>query len=138
MALVYSVLQRRPGNTCRRAGPTDRPSHPMDLIYLLLLPFAGSLVAALLPTHARNAAAGWAALVGAAALVWVATRYPALQGGAVLRQELHWLPSAGIDFSLRMDGFAWMFALLVTGIGTLVAMYERYNMSREDTVQRIF
>ena len=110
----------------------------MDLIYLLLLPFAGSLVAALLPTHARNAAAGWAALVGAAALVWVATRYPALQGGAVLRQELRWLPSAGIDFSLRMDGFAWMFALLVTGIGTLVALYARYYMSREDPVPRFF
>ena len=110
----------------------------MDLIYLLLLPFAGSLVAALLPTHARNAAAGWAALVGAAALVWVATRYPALQGGAVLRQELRWLPSADIDFSLRMDGFAWMFALLVTGIGTLVALYARYYMSREDPVPRFF
>ena len=29
----------------------------MDLVYLLLLPFAGSLVAALMPTHARTAAA---------------------------------------------------------------------------------
>ena len=110
----------------------------MDLIYLLLLPFAGTLGAALLPTHARNAAAGWAALVGAAALVWVATRYPALQGGAVLRQELRWLPSADIDFSLRMDGFAWMFAMLVTGIGTLVALYARYYMSRDDPVPRFF
>ena len=33
----------------------------MDLVYLLLLPFAGSLLAALMPTHARTAAAGWAA-----------------------------------------------------------------------------
>ncbi|HON29764.1 MAG TPA: proton-conducting transporter membrane subunit, partial [Ottowia sp.] len=110
----------------------------MDLVYLLLLPFAGSLVAALLPTHARNAAAAWAALVGAAALAWVATRYPLLQGGAVLRQDLRWLPSAGIDFSVRMDGFAWMFALLVTGIGTLVALYARYYMSRDDPVPRFF
>ena len=110
----------------------------MDLVYLLLLPFAGSLVAALLPTHARNAAAAWAALVGAAALAWVATRYPLLRGGAVLRQDLRWLPSAGIDFSVRMDGFAWMFALLVTGIGTLVALYARYYMSRDDPVPRFF
>ena len=110
----------------------------MDLVSLLLLPFAGSLAAALLPTHARNAAAGWAALVSGAALTWVATRYPALQAGAVLREDYRWIPSAGIDFSVRMDGFAWMFAMLVTGIGTLVALYARYYMSKDDPVPRFF
>ncbi|MFD1711567.1 monovalent cation/H+ antiporter subunit A [Ottowia sp. GY511] len=110
----------------------------MDLVYLLLLPFAGSLVAALMPTHARTAAAVWAALVGLAALVWVAWQYPALQGGAVLREEYRWIPSAGINFVVRMDGFAWMFALLVTGIGTLVAVYARYYMSKNDPVPRFF
>ncbi len=110
----------------------------MDLVYLLLLPFAGSLVAALMPTHARTAAAVWAALVGAAALVWVAWQYPALAGGQVLREEYRWIPSAGINFVVRMDGFAWMFAMLVTGIGTLVAVYARYYMSKNDPVPRFF
>ena len=110
----------------------------MDLVYLLLLPFAGSLVAALMPTHARTAAAVWAALVGAAALAWVAWQYPALAGGQVLREEYRWIPSAGINFVVRMDGFAWMFAMLVTGIGTLVAVYARYYMSKNDPVPRFF
>ncbi len=110
----------------------------MDLVYLLLLPFAGSLVAALMPTHARTAAAGWAALVSAAALVWVALLFPTLQAGTVLREEYRWIPSAGIHFAVRMDGFAWMFAMLVTGIGTLVAVYARYYMSKNDPVPRFF
>lgn len=110
----------------------------MDLVYLLLLPFAGSLVAALMPTHARTAAAVWAALVGLAAAVWVALLFPQLQGDAVLREEYRWIPSAGINLVVRMDGFAWMFAMLVTGIGTLVALYARYYMSKDDPVPRFF
>ena len=110
----------------------------MDLVYLLLLPFAGSLLAALMPTHARTAAAGWAALVSLAALVWVALLFPTLQTGQVLHEEYRWIPSAGIYFSVRMDGFAWMFAMLVTGIGLLVALYARYYMSKNDPVPRFF
>ena len=110
----------------------------MDLVYLLLLPFAGSLVAALMPTHARTAAATWAALVAAAGLVWVALLFPQLRAGEVLREEYRWIPSAGINFVIRMDGFAWMFAMLVMGIGTLVALYARYYMSKNDPVPRFF
>jgi len=110
----------------------------MDLVYLLLLPFAGSLLAALMPTHARTAAAGWAALVSLAALVWVALLFPTQQTGQVLHEEYRWIPSAGINFSVRMDGFAWMFAMLVTGIGLLVALYARYYMSKNDPVPRFF
>src|SRR3546814_6904381 len=37
-----------------------------------------------------------------------------------------------------MDGLAWMFALLVTGIGLLVMIYARYYMSPDDPVVRFF
>ncbi|MCL1961664.1 MAG: monovalent cation/H+ antiporter subunit A [Desulfovibrionaceae bacterium] len=110
----------------------------MTLMLLLLLPFAGSLVAALLPTHARNAAASLSALVALAGVVMVALLYPALQGGAALRQEVAWIASAGFNLVLRMDGLAWMFALLVLGIGLLVAVYARYYMAKDDPVPRFF
>ena len=110
----------------------------MDLVFLLLLPFAGALVAALLPTHARTTAATWAAVVSGAGLAWVLWLMPALQAGTVLREEYRWIPSAGINLVVRMDGLAWMFALLVTGIGLLVAVYARYYMSQGDPVPRFF
>ena len=111
---------------------------PDSLLLLVALPFAGSLVAALLPAHARNAAASWAALVAGAALAQVVALFPAVQGGGVVQERLAWLPSAGLDFVVRVDGFAWLFALLVTGLGTLVAIYARYYMSPEDPVARFF
>jgi multicomponent K+:H+ antiporter subunit A len=37
-----------------------------------------------------------------------------------------------------MDGFAWVMAALVTGIGFLVVLYSRYYMSPADSVPRFF
>jgi multicomponent K+:H+ antiporter subunit A len=43
----------------------------MPLVVLLLLPFFGSVLTALLPTRARTALAGCAGLVSAVAALWV-------------------------------------------------------------------
>ncbi|WP_397452294.1 monovalent cation/H+ antiporter subunit A [Pseudomonas sp. NA-150] len=110
----------------------------MSLIVLLLLPFIGSCLAALLPHNARNAEsilAGVLSLVGA---IQVALWYPQIADGGVIRQEFYWLPSLGLNFVLRMDGFAWLFSMLVLGIGTLVSLYARYYMSPDDPVPRFF
>src|SRR5690606_9728425 len=40
--------------------------------------------------------------------------------------------------SLRLDGFAWLFVAMVTGIGLLVVLYARYYMSPADPVPRFF
>ena len=37
-----------------------------------------------------------------------------------------------------MDGFAWIFCMLVLGIGALVVLYARYYMSPQDPVPRFF
>jgi len=110
----------------------------MSLFTLLAIPFVGSAVAALLPTHARNTAALWSALVALATLVQVVLLFGDVQQGAVMRQSVGWMPTAGLEFVVRVDGFAWMFALLVTGIGFLVAIYARYYMSPGDPVPRFF
>src|SRR5687768_8127936 len=108
------------------------------LSIVLALPFAGSVAAALLPANARNAEAWLAGAVALAAHALAWSFYPEMSNGQVLRQEFSWLPALGLAFSLRLDGFAWMFTLLVTGIGFLVVLYARYYMSPEDPVPRFF
>ena len=111
-----------------------------DLILLatVALPYAGALAAGLLPTHARDAAALLAGAVALACLVLVWAAYPTVAEGGVARAEVAWMPGLGLDFVLRMDGLAWVFAGLVTGIGVLVVLYARYYMSPEDPVPRFF
>ncbi len=110
----------------------------MSLLLLLLIPFLGCLVAALLPTAARNLESLWSAAVALAIAVPLALLYPDVASGGVVSERLAWLPSLGIDIVVRLDGFAWMFAMLVSGMGLLVIVYARYYLSPEDPAARFY
>ena len=110
----------------------------MPLVSFILLPFLGSLLAALLPANARNTESTLAGLIALTCAVQVALLFPEVAEGGVLRQDIAWLPALGLNLVVRMDGFAWMFCMLVLGIGSLVVLYARYYMSPADPVPRFF
>ena len=110
----------------------------MPLVTLILLPFIGSLLAAVLPANARNTESTLAGLIALFCTVQAALYFPEIADGTVLRQEIAWLPALGLNLIIRMDGFAWMFCMLVLGIGALVVLYARYYMSPADPVPRFF
>ena len=109
------------------------------LLLLLVLPFAGSLaIASLLRTAARTLPSWLAGGVALLATILTASYYPSVTNGKVVRYEIAWLPELGLNFTLRLDGFAWLFTMLVTAIGFLVVLYARYYMSAEDPIPRFF
>jgi multicomponent K+:H+ antiporter subunit A len=110
----------------------------MTLGWIILLPFLGSICAALLPSNARNVEAWLAGAVSLASVILIASLYPQVVDGGVVRATIAWVPQLGLDVQLRIDGYAWMFAILVTGIGSLVVLYARYYMSPADPVPRFF
>ena len=110
----------------------------MPLVLLVALPFIASVLAALLPANARNRESTLAGLVALGCAVQVAWLFPQLVDGNVLREEFTWLPSLGLNLVFRLDGFAWLFCMLVLGIGALVVLYARYYMSASDPVPRFF
>jgi len=110
----------------------------MSLLLLVLLPFIGSAVAAVLPTNARNLESLWAGFIALSVAVPLALLYPSIAAGQVLTGRLSWLPSLGIDIVVRLDGFAWMFAMLVSGMGLLVIVYARYYLSPQDPAARFY
>jgi multicomponent K+:H+ antiporter subunit A len=110
----------------------------MTLTLILLLPFLGSVCAAVLPSNARNAEAWLAGAFALASTALLIALYPQVENGGVVRASLPWLPQLGLALQLRMDGYAWMFAMLITGIGALVVFYARYYLSPADPVPRFF
>ena len=110
----------------------------MSLLLILLLPFVGSAIAALLPTNARNLESSWAALVALAVALPLALLYPQVADGGIVSERVAWLPSLGLDIVVRLDGFAWMFAMLVSGMGLLVVIYARYYLSPDDPAARFY
>ena len=113
-------------------------SDGMLLVLLLSLPFAGSVFAGFLPTHARNAAVALAGGIAVATTALTVLLYKATVNGGYARTNFAWIPSLGLDFTIRIDGIAWLFCLLICGIGALIVLYARYYMSAEDPVPRFF
>ena len=110
----------------------------MFLLAVLVLPFAGSFIAALLRVNARNAEAWLAGAVALTAFCLIGAAYPNVTNGGVVGWRTDWVAELGLAFVLRLDGFAWAFAMLITGIGFLVVLYARYYMSPGDPVPRFF
>lgn len=84
----------------------------MQLVFLVVFPFVASVLAALMPTNARNRESTLAGLTALGCAAQVAWFFPKVKRGDVLRQEIGWLPSLGLDLSFRM-------ALTVTGVSGL-------------------
>jgi multicomponent K+:H+ antiporter subunit A len=108
------------------------------LLLLALLPWLGALLVAGLPATARRAAAGLAGAVALAALALVMSLASAVFAGQVPRWSVAWLPALGLDLGLRLDGLAWLFALLITAIGSLVVLYAAWYLDPRDPARRFF
>jgi multicomponent Na+:H+ antiporter subunit A len=79
------------------------------------------------------------AVVGPAlTLIWLAARAPEVIDGTVVTERIEWVPELGIDLTLRLDGFALLLALLVSGIGVVVCAYSaRYFAPRGEGLGRL-
>ncbi len=108
------------------------------LFAALALPFVGSAVALALPKTAWRLESWLAGGVTLITLLVAAAFYPQVSAGTVVTAELPWMPRHGMELGLRMDGYAWMFTMLVVGMGLLVVIYARYYMSPRDPVARFF
>ncbi|HVI25585.1 MAG TPA: monovalent cation/H+ antiporter subunit A [Xanthomonadaceae bacterium] len=105
---------------------------------ILWLPFAASAIVFALHARRRNVAAWLMTCTALACLALTLALYPSVADGGVARSAFAWAPSLGLEFVLRVDGFAWLFMVLVTGIGALVGIYARYYMPPDDPLSRFY
>jgi len=110
----------------------------MSLILLLILPFLGSVLVGLLPDHARSPESWMAGIIAIIGAIITLTFLPDVLAGNTVIQTLQWLPTYKLNLVFRMDGYAWLFSMLVTVMGALVVLYARYYMSPKDPVTRFY
>lgn len=77
-------------------------------------------------------------LAPAIALVYIVSLMPSALAGHYPTEYLEWIPSVGLTLSMRLDGLALMFALLILGIGLLIILYARYYLSEKEAIGRFF
>ncbi len=88
---------------------------------IVVVPFVGALLIALL---GRVLGRGSGVLMAVTAGFSFAAALPLVGAESAILESHEWIPSLGISFRLRADGFAAFFALLVAGIGFLVSVYS--------------
>ncbi|MFC0010419.1 hydrogen gas-evolving membrane-bound hydrogenase subunit E [Devosia nitrariae] len=96
----------------------------MSVILVAIAPF---LAAALAPAVHRftGAFAGWfLAIVPAAIFLFLFGFLDEVAGGEPVRASIDWVPSYGIGLSFLIDGLSLTFALMISGVGTLIIVYS--------------
>ena len=108
------------------------------LLLLVLTPFVAAALAATLSIGARDAETMLAGSAMVAVLVLLGVLYPHVTEGRAISATYHWVSAIGLDLTFRIDGFSWLFMVLVAGIGLLVIIYARSYMSPDDPVPRLY
>jgi len=110
----------------------------MTLLWIPLLSLIGSVISACTGKLTRNQSAGLTALAPLAALGITLYHAPAVLAGETIRYSLSWIPTLGLDLSLRLDGLSLLFMFMILGIGLLVILYTRYYLSANDSMPKLY
>ena len=108
----------------------------MSLISILLLSALGSVAAWRVGRHVSSGLKHVAALLPIALFACFIFHIEPVASGGVVTDTAAWVPSLGIDLAFRLDGFSLLFALLITGIGSLVTIYATSYFSEADARER--
>ncbi|MGE8137683.1 Na+/H+ antiporter subunit A [Bacillus safensis] len=105
----------------------------MQLIHFAILsPFLLAFVVPFLYKYVRRIHTGWFVLILPILLfTYFIQMLHITSNGRTLFSQAEWIPSLGMNFTVYVDGLSLLFALLITGIGSLVVLYSIFYLSKE-------
>jgi len=99
------------------------------------------LAAALAPLVVRGfgRASGWVlGLIPLGVFAFFLRQVPVIAHGSVVDVSYRWLPSFKTSLSFYLDGLSLLFALLITGIGTLIVVYAGGYLAHHEQLGRFY
>ncbi|MCD2138635.1 Na+/H+ antiporter subunit A [Salinicoccus halitifaciens] len=100
------------------------------LHFAVLAPFLFAVLVPFLFKYIRKIHTGWFVLfVPLILFIYFLSFISVTSDGRDELQRMEWVPSLGINFDLYVDGLSLLFALLITGIGTLVILYSIFYLA---------
>ncbi|QEU11273.1 Na+/H+ antiporter subunit A [Dermabacter vaginalis] len=107
------------------------------MIIAIAAHFAMAFIAPLLVKWWRQKAFLPIALIPAATAAYLLPHSPAALAETPAVETYPWIPQFGITLSFALDPLAWLFVLIVSGIGTVIMLYcSRYFKETEPSLAR--
>ncbi|WNS81637.1 Na+/H+ antiporter subunit A [Domibacillus sp. DTU_2020_1001157_1_SI_ALB_TIR_016] len=101
------------------------------LHWAILAPFLMAVFVPLIHKRAASIHTGWFVLILPVLLFGMFLQYlPVTRENSSITETASWIPSLGINFTAYIDGLSLLFALLITGIGSLVVLYSIFYLSQ--------
>lgn len=109
------------------------------LSIIILLPLIlGTTLVSWLKQFSRGMTALGAISISLACFGWLLTQAKPVLQGQVLTESWAWLPQLGLYLSFRLDALGLLFALLISGIGTLIYIYTYYYLSPKNSLSKLY
>ena len=93
------------------------------LLLAILSGFLGAFIAPMVNRLTGRATGLLLGLIPLGIFVIVALEYSAIVAGDPVRESWAWAPELGIMMSFYLDGLSMLFAMLISGIGTIIVVY---------------
>jgi len=108
------------------------------MLLAVLSIFAGAALAPLL-VRVLGRASGWVlGLLPLGVFAYFVQQVPRISHGEPLRESYAWVPSLDMPLSFYLDGLSLLFALMVTGIGTLIVVYAGGYLAHHHQLGRFY
>ena len=118
-------------------GPVvPRTSWELALLAILLLHVLLTVAAVPLARRLGKVALLVCAAGPLAAVVWSATRAPGVIRGESVVETIEWVPGLDLALTVRLDGFALLMVLIVSGVGVAIFGYAARYLSDDDPLPR--
>lgn len=106
---------------------------------IILLPLVlGTTLVSWLKQFSRGVTALAAIGISLSSLVLLLLHAPDVFNGQVIQQTWRWLPELGLNLSFRLDALGLLFALLISGIGTLIFIYAYYYLGPKNSLSKLY
>ncbi|HRO44102.1 MAG TPA: proton-conducting transporter membrane subunit, partial [Flavipsychrobacter sp.] len=108
---------------------------------MLLAVLSGFIAASFVPFFGKLLRSKWSFVMTALPLslfIYFLSFIESVSQGHTSLLSYSWVPSAGINFNFLVDGLSLLFALMITGIGSLVFLYTSAYMKGDAYLDRFY
>ncbi len=110
----------------------------MSILWMMLFPILGIFIPLMCQSMNRNLCAAFTAVCPALAFIILCSFTSEVFNNQDVSFYTEWIPVLGLSLSFHLDGLAYLFSLLILGIGLLIILYARYYLSEKDNMGKFY